>query len=88
MPAAELTRTLRESLEDSGCTSPPSLPQRLAVTAWARAVVARGDDLYVLDAPDDPRSRFDWDWIWLHYREFATLCPDRTELTIGVVGFD
>ncbi len=73
---------------DPGVTGPPDDDQRQPVETWIEAVTARGDDLFALEVPDQQGARIDWSDLWTVYREFASLSPDRAELTLGVIGYD
>lgn len=76
------------ALDNPEFTVPPSSEQRETVEGWAAAVGARGDDVFALDTPDQAEAKVDSDFVWIVYREFATVSPDRVELSIGVIGYD
>ncbi|CBK42637.1 protein of unknown function [Nitrospira defluvii] len=84
----QLEDRIRAALDDPEFTVPPNNEQRQPVEGWAAAVKGRGDDAFVLDAPDLAEIKVDWAFVWTVYREFATVSPDREELAIGVIGFD
>lgn len=84
----QLKEQIRAALDDPEFTVPPNIEQREPVEGWAAAARVRGDDVFVLDAPDQAEAKVDWDFVWSVYREFASLSPDREELAIGVIGYD
>jgi len=74
-------------LNDAEFTEPPSREQRLPVSEWLGAARVRGDDVVVLEAPDSPGVRVDWD-VWLAFQEFVCFSPNREEMTVAVIGYD
>ena len=84
----ELREQIRVVFDDPEFTEPPEVGQRKPVEAWTEAVRARGDDIFALDAPNQTEAKVDWDYVWIVYREFVSVSPDREELAIGVIGYD
>jgi hypothetical protein len=84
----EFSARIRRALHDPRLGEPPEHLQRLPFEAWVEAVRARSDALFALEAPDEPKSRVDWDFVWIGFYEFVAVSPDRTELAVGVVGCD
>lgn len=73
--------------DDVEFTSSPPPEQRLPVSEWLDAVGIRGDRLLVLEAPDLPGVRVEWD-VWLLFHEFVSVSPTREEMTVAVIGYD
>ena len=88
LSAEELRERIQVVLDDPQFTESPNAEQRKSVEAWVAAVRARGDDVFVLDTPDQAGAQVDWAWVWIVYQEFASVSRDREELSIGVIGYD
>lgn len=84
----EFKERIQAVLYDHDFTEPPSADQRKPVWEWEASIRARGDDLFALEAPDEPGIKVDWEWIWTVYWEIASISPDRAELSFGVIGYD
>jgi hypothetical protein len=83
----ELTQRVARILNDADFTEPPSCEQRAQVSEWLDAARFRGDDVVVLEAPDRPGMRVDWD-VWLIFHEFVSFSPSREDMTVAVIGYD
>ncbi|MBI5850618.1 MAG: hypothetical protein HZB39_06195 [Planctomycetes bacterium] len=84
----ELMERIRAVLDDPEFAEPPGAEQRRPLEAWVETVDARGDVVFALDAPEQVHARVDWDFVWMVYREFVSVSPNRDELSVGVIGYD
>ena len=83
----ELPQRVARILNDPDFTEPPSREQRVPVSEWLDAARVQGDDVVVLEAPDRPGARVEWD-VWLIFQEFVSINPNREDMTVAVIGYD
>ncbi len=84
----ELANRVQMALNDPWFEEPPSPKQVLPVESWVKAVEARGDIAFVLDAPSQPDPRVYWAFVWTVFHEFVCLSCDQLELEVAVIGYD
>jgi len=74
-------------LEAQEWNEPPSAGELHPIQEWIDAL-ATDVEVFMLQAPPPPAARWECWYIWRFFAEFVSVSPERSEMTIAVVGED
>ena len=74
--------------QESDFDRPPPSWQLEPVEGWAKEVLDRNEEVFILDPASSVDAKVDWAFVWILFWEAISLSRDHTEATVAIIGLD